>query len=56
MLIIITAELAARLPPGLLAESLREQRPHTVVIGDVRDRARPPDQAAAVKRQLGLAE
>ena len=56
MLIIITAELAARLPPGLLAESLREQRPHTVVIGDVRDRARPPDRAATVKRQLGLAE
>lgn len=56
MLIIITAEPAARLPPGLLADALREQRPHTIVIGDIRDRVRPPDRAATVKRQLGLAE
>lgn len=56
MLILITAELAAQLPADLLAEALREQRPHTIVIGDIRDRAPPPDRAAAVKRQLGLAE
>lgn len=55
-LIIITAELAARLPAGLLAGALREQRPPTVVVGDIRGRAPPPDPAAALKRQLGLAE
>ena len=55
-LIIITADLAGRLPAEVLAEALREQRPPTVVVGDIRGRTPPPDLAADLKRQLGVAE
>ncbi|MGD8206635.1 MAG: V-type ATP synthase subunit F [Thiohalocapsa sp.] len=55
-LIMITAELAAHLPEGLLADAVREQRPPVMVVADIRGRAAPPDVAAALKRQLGLAE
>jgi vacuolar-type H+-ATPase subunit F/Vma7 len=55
-LVMITAEVAERLPGALVAEALREQRPPTLVIADIRRRLHPPDMTTALKRQLGLAE
>jgi vacuolar-type H+-ATPase subunit F/Vma7 len=55
-LVLITAELAGQLSAEVLAAALREQRPPTVVIGDIRGQVPPPDRVAALKRQLGLAE
>jgi vacuolar-type H+-ATPase subunit F/Vma7 len=55
-MILVTAEAARKLPDSLLAEALREQRPPILVIADVRGQLQPDDLAAALKRQLGLAE
>ena len=55
-LIMLSAEFAAYLPQRMLANALREQRPPTLVIADIRARLQPADLAAALKRQLGLAE
>jgi len=55
-LLLITAELAAKLPAALLAEAAREQRPPLLVMADIRGRMSPPDLTASLKRQLGLAE
>lgn len=55
-LVLITAELAGQLPAELLAGALRAQRPPILVVGDMRGRRAPPDLAAALKRQLGLAQ
>lgn len=55
-LILITAEYAAHVPEGLLAEAQREQRPLLLVIADIRGRLPPVDIVSALKRQLGLAE
>lgn len=55
-LILLTAEFAAYLQGSLLAAALREQRPPTLVIADIRGHRQPADIAEALKRQLGLAE
>jgi vacuolar-type H+-ATPase subunit F/Vma7 len=55
-LIMVTAEFAVHLPRRLLTEALREQRPPTLVIADIRGHRQPADIAAELKRQLGLAE
>jgi vacuolar-type H+-ATPase subunit F/Vma7 len=55
-MILLDATTAEALPPQLLAEALREQRPLVQVIPDLRGRHAPVDVAAALKRQLGLAE
>lgn len=55
-LVLISAACAAQLPEALLAGALREQRPLTLVIADLRDQMAPPDLAAALRRQLGMAE
>ncbi len=55
-LVIITAALAAQLPPALLAQLRRQQRPPLAVVPDVRGLQRPADTAASLRRQLGLSE
>jgi vacuolar-type H+-ATPase subunit F/Vma7 len=53
-LLVITAELAARLPPALLASAKAANGPLLLVIPDVRGRVTPPDPAALVRSQLGI--
>jgi vacuolar-type H+-ATPase subunit F/Vma7 len=55
-LVIITAALAAQLPATLLARLRRQQKPPLAVVPDIRGLQRPPDSAASLRRQLGLAE
>lgn len=55
-LVLLGAAVAELLPPALLAEALREQQPLTLVMADLRELTTPPDLAAALKRQLGMAE
>ncbi len=55
-LILIAAELAAALPPDLLRQARLAQRPLVLIIPDVQGRVRPPDLAAAIRRQLGMVE
>lgn len=55
-LVMITAALACALPAERLAAALREQRPLTLVVPDIRGREKPADPTAVLKRQLGLSE
>lgn len=55
-LVLITAELAERLPSGLLARHRRGGGALVLVIADVRGRSAPEVQGAALRRQLGMAE
>ncbi len=55
-LILMTAEVADKLPAELLRRAQREEHPLVLVIPDVRRRTLPPDRVAAVRRQLGMAE
>lgn len=55
-LIIVTAQLAALLPAPVLAAALREQAPPVVVVADLRGEQPATDRAAALRRQLGMAE
>jgi vacuolar-type H+-ATPase subunit F/Vma7 len=55
-LILISAELAACLPPGELARVQAAGRPLVLAIADVRRLREPPDRAALVRRQLGMGE
>lgn len=55
-LILMTAEVAAALPPDLLRQAQLDTQPLVLVIPDVRRRVVPPDRPAAVRRQLGMAE
>lgn len=55
-LILMTAEVADRLPAELLRRAQREEHPLVLVIPDVRRRTLPPDRVAAIRRQLGMAE
>ena len=52
--VLVTAEVAERLPPALLARALGAGRPLVAVLPDVRGRMAPPDLAAALRRQLGM--
>jgi vacuolar-type H+-ATPase subunit F/Vma7 len=53
-LVVITAEVAARLPPALLSQALVAARPPVLIVPDVRGRVAPPDLAHALRRQLGM--
>ena len=55
-LILITAEVAAALPPELLRRAQRDEHPLVLVIPDIRRHLVPPDLVAALRRQLGMAE
>jgi vacuolar-type H+-ATPase subunit F/Vma7 len=55
-LILITAEAADVLGPAELLRAQAAESPLVVVIPDVRRRRDPPDRAAAVRRQLGMAQ
>lgn len=55
-LILLTAEVAATLPPELLLNAQLQEAPLVMVIPDVRNRVPAPDLAVAVRRQLGMAE
>jgi vacuolar-type H+-ATPase subunit F/Vma7 len=54
LFVLITADLAARLPPAVLQQALNAGRPLVAVLPDVRGRTAPPDLAAALRRQLGM--
>lgn len=55
-LVIITAQLAGRLPPGRLAAAQAGHAPLVLVVEDARGICQPPDIAATLRRQLGMAE
>jgi vacuolar-type H+-ATPase subunit F/Vma7 len=52
-LILITAEYAARLPPGALDRAIARGA-LVAVVPDVRQRAALPDVAARLRRELGM--
>jgi len=54
-LVLITAELAARLPGEQLAAAALRLRPLLEIIADVRGSAAPPDLEREVRRTLGVA-
>lgn len=53
-LVLVTAEVAARLPGELLARALAAVAPLVLVVPDARGQAQPPDLAQALRRQLGM--
>ena len=55
-LVLVTAELAGRLPAGRLASAQAGHAPLVLVLEDVRGMRQPPDIAATLRRQLGMAE
>lgn len=54
--IVMTAAIAAALPPDLLREAELATWPLVLVISDVRNRVAAPDLVADVRRRLGMAE
>ncbi|SDW35367.1 V-type ATP synthase subunit F [Thiocapsa roseopersicina] len=54
--IVMTAEIAAALPPDLLRDAELATWPLVLVIPDVRNRVAAPDLVAEVRRRLGMAE
>jgi vacuolar-type H+-ATPase subunit F/Vma7 len=54
--IVMTAEVAAALPPELLREAELATWPLVLVVPDVRHRVAAPDLVADVRRHLGMAE
>jgi len=55
-LVLVTAELAGRLPPAVLRRRQQTSRTLVLVIADVRGRCEPQALGAALRRQLGMAE
>jgi len=55
-LVLITAELAERLPKGVLARQRRARATLVLVIPDVQGRREPDALGNALRRQLGMAE
>jgi vacuolar-type H+-ATPase subunit F/Vma7 len=55
-LVLVTAELAGRLPPAVLRRQQRTSRTLVLVIADARGRCEPGPLGAALRRQLGMAE
>ena len=53
-LVLITAELAARLPRALLSQALAAVAPLTLIVPDVCQRCMPPDLGRLVRTQLGI--
>jgi vacuolar-type H+-ATPase subunit F/Vma7 len=55
-LVLVTAELAGRLPAAVLRRQQRTSRSLVLVIADARARREPEPMGAALRRQLGMAE
>jgi len=55
-LMLVTAELAHRIPDRLLREAFQSGQPLLLVVPDVRGRLPPTDLSAGLRRQLGLNE
>lgn len=55
-LVLVTADIAARLPPGLLARAFAAGQPLVLIVPDARRRMAPPDLARSVRHQLGMEE
>jgi len=53
-LLLVTAAVAAHLPPALLSQALAATQPLLLVVPDVRGRQQPPDLGHRVRRQLGI--
>jgi vacuolar-type H+-ATPase subunit F/Vma7 len=52
--VLITAALAARLPPAVLEKAVSTADPPVAVIPDVARKAEPADMAEQVRRALGV--
>lgn len=52
--VLVTAALAAELPPALLEEALGAIAPLVLVVDDLLGTAAPPDLEAAMRRALGV--
>ena len=55
-LVIMTAELARRVPAAELEAALIAETPAVAIIPDVRERAAPPDLVRRLRRTLGIEE
>ena len=55
-MLLITAEAASSLPSESLRLAQAADHPLVLVIPDIRERVRPLDIAARLRRQLGMAE
>jgi vacuolar-type H+-ATPase subunit F/Vma7 len=55
-LVLITAEVAERIDPGLLKSLLASPHPVVMLVPDARGAAPLPDLAAQVRSQLGIGE
>lgn len=55
-LVLITAELAARIAPSALRQALAARVPLLLIIPDIRGNAAPPDVAEALRTALGMEE
>ena len=55
-LVLVTAEVASRLPEPLLSKALSDTSPLVLVIPDVRGLQEPPDISINLRRQLGMIE
>lgn len=53
-MVIITAQLSAALPAGVLDEALHSQPPLVAVIADLQHKQEPPDIEVATLRALGV--
>ena len=53
-LVLLAAEVAARIPDAPLRAALRRVTPVTVILPDLREATPYPDVAARMKRQLGI--
>lgn len=53
-LVLITAEVAARIAPSIMSRALAAPMPLVIVVPDVRNRRPPPDLGRAVRAQLGM--
>jgi vacuolar-type H+-ATPase subunit F/Vma7 len=53
-LVLLAAEVAARIPDAQLRAALRRVTPVTVILPDLRETTAYPDVAARMKRQLGI--
>lgn len=55
-LILVSASVAARIPPHDMATAELAAAPLTLIVPDLRDEVAPPDLAARLRGQLGLEE
>lgn len=55
-LILISADVAGRIPPGELDKLLAGVKPAVVIVPDLLQRSAMPDLVTRVRRQLGMLE